>query len=87
MKIDPLNAHRKRHESQLTKKNQLCASYDYGFVHVIHFTSELYFYPQFFQEENIQRQFDFLKSDLEAANKNRNQVPWIVTNAHRQVVT
>ena len=52
-------------------------------VHVIHFNTEVYFYPEFYSEEDIARQFEFLKADLAAANKNRHNVPWLVTNAHR----
>ena len=42
-------------------------------VHVLHFTTEIYFYPQWFQEEHIKRQYEFIKADLEKARKNKDQ--------------
>ena len=58
-------------------------SYDYGAVHVLHFTSEMYVTAGAFDKQHIAWQYNFIKDDLEKAKQNRDKVPWIITTAHR----
>ncbi len=69
--------------SSVSKTNPYYYSYDYGNVHVLHFTTELYFYPDQFSEQNIKDQFNWIQQDLKSASQNRDNVPWIVTTGHR----
>ncbi|CAD5118751.1 DgyrCDS7428 [Dimorphilus gyrociliatus] len=57
-------------------------SYDVGPVHIISFSTEVYFYLQYGTQQ-IRNQFAWLEQDLIKANKNRAERPWIVTMAHR----
>ena len=58
-------------------------SYDYGFAHFLHFTTEFYYYPQFVSENRIADQYEFIKNDLKNAQKNRKNIPWIIVTGHR----
>ena len=69
--------------SSVSKTNPYYYSYDYGNVHVIHFTTELYYYPDQFSEQNIKDQYEWIQQDLKTASKNREQYPWIITTGHR----
>jgi len=69
--------------TSVSRSNPYYYSYDYGFVHVIHFTTEFYFYPEYFSEKMIADQYNFIKNDLIKANKNRKNVPWLMTTGHR----
>ena len=71
-----------RYSSQSTT-NPYYFSYDYGFAHFLHFTTEFYYYPQFVSENRIADQFEFIKNDLKNAQENRKNVPWIIVTGHR----
>ncbi|CAG2165832.1 unnamed protein product, partial [Oppiella nova] len=60
-------------------------SVDMGSAHFVLFSSEHYFYPQFFTESHIKWQYEWLENDLKQANKpeSRQKRPWIITLAHR----
>ena len=60
-------------------------SYDYGFVHVIHFNTEVYFFDDCWDDGARERQLKFLEEDLIKANENRKAVPWVVTLGHRWI--
>lgn len=54
-------------------------SWDHGLVHFVAVSTEVYFdYP-----DMVAAQWEWVKADLEAANKNRQSVPWIVVHGHR----
>lgn len=59
-------------------------SFNIGPAHVISFSTEYYFYIQYGFIQPI-RQFEWLKADLQEANKpeNRAKHPWIITMGHR----
>lgn len=57
-------------------------SFNIGKIHFISFSTEYYFYVEYGWEQ-IRNQFEWLKKDLEQANKNRDKQPWIVTFGHR----
>uniref|UniRef100_H3BDL2 Purple acid phosphatase n=1 Tax=Latimeria chalumnae TaxID=7897 RepID=H3BDL2_LATCH len=59
-------------------------SWNIGPAHIISFSTEVYFYLKFGQDL-IFRQYEWLKRDLEEANKpeNRRLRPWIITMGHR----
>ena len=52
-------------------------------VHIISFSTEVYYYSD--QKKLIQKQYQWLKQDLENANlpENRAKRPWIITMGHR----
>jgi len=72
-----------RYASQSPDGNPFFYSYDYGFVHVVHFNTEVYFYDWCWDDAARARQMEFLKEDLMKANQNREKVPWVVTLGHR----
>eukprot|EP01083_Nonionella_stella_P025246 69559_1 len=54
-------------------------SFDYGLVHYVSISSEIYFtFPWL-----IPAQYEWLEKDLKAANANRSRTPWIVVYHHR----
>uniref|UniRef100_A0A8C6AF76 Purple acid phosphatase n=1 Tax=Monodon monoceros TaxID=40151 RepID=A0A8C6AF76_MONMO len=55
-------------------------SWDLGPVHIISFSTEVYF---FLHRHLVERQFRWLESDLQKANKNPAAPPWIITMGHR----
>ncbi|XP_020775077.1 acid phosphatase type 7 [Boleophthalmus pectinirostris] len=59
-------------------------SWNLGSAHIISLSTEVYFYLNYGQEL-IFRQLEWLKKDLEEANrpKNRAMRPWIITMGHR----
>ncbi|TGZ58191.1 hypothetical protein CRM22_009697 [Opisthorchis felineus] len=59
-------------------------SFDIGPAHVIAFSSELYYYL-YYGWRPVVRQYEWIKKDLEEANKpeNREARPWIIAMAHR----
>uniref|UniRef100_A0AC34PZH4 Purple acid phosphatase n=1 Tax=Panagrolaimus sp. JU765 TaxID=591449 RepID=A0AC34PZH4_9BILA len=63
-------------------EHNLFYSFDLGFAHFIGFSTEFYFYTEFGSEQ-IGNQWRWLIDDLEKANKNRKNVPWIITMGHR----
>ena len=60
-------------------------SYDIGPVHVLGYSTEFYFYNETttWGKQRLLDQLEFIKTDLAAANKNRQSVPWIITMGHR----
>nr|XP_023657946.1 acid phosphatase type 7 isoform X2 [Paramormyrops kingsleyae] len=59
-------------------------SWDIGPAHIISFSTEVYFYPEF-GKDLISKQYEWLKKDLEeASNPSKRQTrPWIITMGHR----
>ncbi|XGW02102.1 hypothetical protein V3C99_014279 [Haemonchus contortus] len=57
-------------------------SFDLGKAHFVIFSTEFYFSTEYGWNQ-IQNQWNWLISDLTAANKNRANVPWILTFGHR----
>ena len=74
--------YKSRYSSQSTT-NPYYFSYDYGFAHFLHFTTEFYYYPQFVSENRIADQYEFIKNDLKNAQENRKNIPWIIVTGHR----
>lgn len=60
--------------------NNIFWSYNIGPVHLVAFSTELHYFTQYGTEQ-IQTQYNWLKQDLEEANKpeNRAKHPWIIT--------
>lgn len=60
-------------------------SYNIGNVHFVVFSTEFYYFPQYYGKLQIQTQYRWLAEDLKKANKpeNRARWPWIVTIGHR----
>jgi len=56
-------------------------SYDVGYVHLIAFSTEHYFYIT--EEPYIGDQFAWLENDLRKAVENRGNIPWIILYGHR----
>uniref|UniRef100_A0A1I7S6A4 Purple acid phosphatase n=1 Tax=Bursaphelenchus xylophilus TaxID=6326 RepID=A0A1I7S6A4_BURXY len=59
-------------------------SYDLGKAHIISFSTE--FYYDFYSgivKGLVQQQYEWLENDLQKANANRKNVPWIITLGHR----
>uniref|UniRef100_A0A8C0E405 Purple acid phosphatase n=1 Tax=Balaenoptera musculus TaxID=9771 RepID=A0A8C0E405_BALMU len=56
-------------------------SWDLGPAHIISFSTEVYFFLHY--HHLVERQFHWLESDLQKANKNRTAPPWIITMGHR----
>ncbi|XP_071789353.1 acid phosphatase type 7-like isoform X1 [Asterias amurensis] len=59
-------------------------SWNLGSAHIISFSTEVYFFPQF-SKETQSNQLKWLEADLQEANepKNRAERPWIITMGHR----
>uniref|UniRef100_A0A3B3V190 Purple acid phosphatase n=1 Tax=Poecilia latipinna TaxID=48699 RepID=A0A3B3V190_9TELE len=59
-------------------------SWDLGSAHIISFSTEVYFYLEYGMDL-IFKQYNWLKQDLEEANKPENRAvrPWIITMGHR----
>ncbi|KAI3367220.1 hypothetical protein L3Q82_008274 [Scortum barcoo] len=59
-------------------------SWNLGSAHIISLSTEVYFYLEF-GLELLFKQYEWLKKDLEEANKPENRVvrPWIITMGHR----
>uniref|UniRef100_A0AC35EW47 Purple acid phosphatase n=1 Tax=Panagrolaimus sp. PS1159 TaxID=55785 RepID=A0AC35EW47_9BILA len=62
--------------------HNLFYSFDIGKAHFIAFSTEFYFFLNYGTEQ-IRTQYEWIKKDLEKANKNRKNVPWIITMGHR----
>merc|ERR1712045_815523 len=56
-------------------------SWDIGLVHFVAISTEIYFDYL----DMIPVQWNWLKQDLEKANANRDNVPWIVVHGHRSM--
>ena len=64
--------------------NSLYFSWDYGLVHYVSISTELWFGVGTL-EVNALTLIEWLKKDLAAANKNRKNVPWIIVQGHRSM--
>uniref|UniRef100_A0A914WGL3 Acid phosphatase n=1 Tax=Plectus sambesii TaxID=2011161 RepID=A0A914WGL3_9BILA len=62
--------------------HNLFYSYDLGPVHFIAFSTEFYFFTSYGWQQ-IANQYRWLQKDLEKAQANRKNVPWIITMGHR----
>ena len=60
-------------------EEKLWYSLDIGNVHVISYSSEVFFHSQ----SNIEKQFQWLVEDLSRAARNRLRVPWIIAIGHK----
>ena len=63
--------------------NNLYSSFNVGPVHFVSIDTELYFYAQYYNNSHILQQYDWLHSDLKAAQANREARPWVVVYGHR----
>jgi len=60
-------------------------SFDLGAAHFIMFSTELYYWPEYFTQSHIKWQYDWIENDLKTASKPENKAkrPWIITLGHR----
>jgi len=61
-------------------------SYDVGSVHVVSFNTEVFFWPEDWDESHMQRMYDWMAADLAAAAAEKaagGAVKWIVVVGHR----
>jgi hypothetical protein len=60
-------------------------SFDLGAAHFISFSTEHYFWPEYFTQSHIKWQYDWIENDLKTASKPENKAkrPWIITLGHR----
>ncbi|KAF7640474.1 Purple acid phosphatase, partial [Meloidogyne graminicola] len=63
-------------------EHNLFYSFDIGSAHFISFSTEFYFYLNFGVQQ-LATQWNWLIKDLANANRNRENVPWIITMGHR----
>jgi hypothetical protein len=64
--------------------NSMYFSWDYGLVHYVSISTELWFGVTD-GTVNKDTQLAWLEKDLQAANQNRENVPWIIVQGHRSV--
>uniref|UniRef100_A0A7E4UWP2 Purple acid phosphatase n=1 Tax=Panagrellus redivivus TaxID=6233 RepID=A0A7E4UWP2_PANRE len=57
-------------------------SFDIGEIHFVVLSTEMYFFLEFGTDQ-IQTQWNFLNEDLQKANENRKNTPWIIALFHR----
>ncbi|UYV74646.1 ACP7 [Cordylochernes scorpioides] len=62
-----------------------CYHFNIGPLHVVMYSVEYYYFGNYYKEEDIRRQYEFIVKDLEEANKpeNRRERPWILALTHR----
>jgi hypothetical protein len=60
-------------------------SFDIGPAHFIAFSTELYYWSEYFTQSHIKWQYQWLENDLKNATKPENRAlrPWIITLGHR----
>lgn len=58
-------------------------SYTIGPVHVVSYNTEVFFWPEFYDQSHMQRMFDWMDRDLAQAHSKRDIVPWILVVGHR----
>ncbi|XP_066529531.1 acid phosphatase type 7 [Hoplias malabaricus] len=77
-------SHYRNRFSMPGQTESLWYSWNIGPAHIISFSTEVYFYLEY-GLDLLLRQYKWLKSDLEEANKPENRAvrPWIITMAHR----
>ncbi len=56
-------------------------SFDIGQMHIISWSTEVLFA----RTQDIQSQYNWIENDLQKANKNRAERPWIITIGHRPI--
>jgi len=66
-----------------SSNTNLYSSFNAGPVHFVSVSTELYFYNQYYNEEHIKRQYDWLQNDLAVANMQRDKRPWVIVYGHR----
>eukprot|EP01062_Namystynia_karyoxenos_P021148 TRINITY_DN1801_c0_g2_i1.p1 TRINITY_DN1801_c0_g2~~TRINITY_DN1801_c0_g2_i1.p1 ORF type:complete len:548 (+),score=150.62 TRINITY_DN1801_c0_g2_i1:105-1748(+) len=66
--------------------NSLYFSWDYGLVHYVAISTELWFGVESKSPAvNKTTMLDWIRKDLAAANRNRDATPWIVVHGHRSI--
>ncbi|XP_036450109.1 acid phosphatase type 7 [Colossoma macropomum] len=77
-------SHYRNRFSMPGQTESLWYSWNIGSAHIISFSTEVYFYLKY-GLDLLFKQYEWLKSDLEEANKPENRAvrPWIITMAHR----
>ena len=65
---------------------RLYFSFNAGLIHFLSYNTEALFAPNPL-DGGMQQQLDWLRDDLERANRNRQQQPWIVAFGHRPMVS
>eukprot|EP00756_Hemistasia_phaeocysticola_P011827 Hpha_TRINITY_DN15145_c0_g3::TRINITY_DN15145_c0_g3_i1::g.126816::m.126816 len=66
--------------------NTMYFSWDYGLVHYVAMSTELWFGVSSSQPDvNLTTFIDWFKKDMAKANANRKNVPWIVVHGHRSI--
>eukprot|EP01065_Artemidia_motanka_P042868 TRINITY_DN581_c0_g1_i1.p1 TRINITY_DN581_c0_g1~~TRINITY_DN581_c0_g1_i1.p1 ORF type:complete len:567 (+),score=211.15 TRINITY_DN581_c0_g1_i1:71-1702(+) len=66
--------------------NTMYFSWDYGLVHYVAMSTELWFGVKSTQPSvNLTTFLDWFKADMAKANKNRKAVPWVVVHGHRSI--
>lgn len=63
----------------------LYSSFNVGQVHVVSISTELYFYPNYYNNTLLLQQFEWLRDDLTKANRERHLRPWILVFGHRPI--
>ena len=58
-------------------------SFDLGPLHVVAFNAEAFFWPEYFDEAYMSRMYEWLVTDLRAANDDRANTPWVMVHGHR----
>lgn len=75
--------HNKNRSLPMEKRiNNHFHSMDIGPAHIVMFSTEYYYYTKYGREQ-IANQYRFLQQDLEKANQNRQERPWIIAFGHR----
>ena len=67
--------------TQSRSGNNLYYSFDVGDIHFVAISSELYYYSEYYNNEILMRQYNWLLNDLAASNKKGSK--WKVVFAHR----
>lgn len=65
------------------KYESMYYSFDIGPAHIVSYNTEVFFWPQYFDEGLMKAQFEWLDQDLKAANAHRDERPWIIVMGHR----
>lgn len=60
-------------------------SWDAGLVHYISMSTEVYFGVSGGPDGTLEKQFEWIIADLEKAQANRANVPWIIVQGHRSI--
>ncbi len=70
---------------QSASNTNLYSSFNVGLAHIISISTELYFYPNYYNNTLLRQQYNWLKDDLAQANRERNIRPWIIVYGHRPI--